>query len=77
MESILGLRVDLRVFLCLQADENLRSELEADVKEECAKIGHVDLVKVRVFVLIFYLFLLSDNNVLFVIYDIKWLKVGA
>nr|GMC70724.1 splicing factor U2AF-associated protein 2 isoform X3 [Ipomoea batatas] len=30
----------------LRADENLRPELEADVKEECAKLGPVDSVKV-------------------------------
>lgn len=30
----------------LQADENLRSELEADVKEECLKLGPLDSVKV-------------------------------
>ncbi|XP_024040486.1 splicing factor U2AF-associated protein 2 isoform X3 [Citrus clementina] len=30
----------------MRADENLRSELEADVQEECVKIGPVDSVKV-------------------------------
>lgn len=30
----------------MQADENLRSELEDDVKEECVKLGPVDAVKV-------------------------------
>ncbi|KAJ4721816.1 Splicing factor-like protein [Melia azedarach] len=30
----------------MRADENLRSELEADVEEECVKIGPVDSVKV-------------------------------
>ncbi|XP_059438046.1 splicing factor U2AF-associated protein 2 [Corylus avellana] len=30
----------------MRADENLRLELEADVKEECVKLGPVDLVKV-------------------------------
>ncbi|CAM8960158.1 unnamed protein product [Rhodiola kirilowii] len=30
----------------MRADENLRSELEADVLEECSKLGPVDLVKV-------------------------------
>ncbi|CAL0316648.1 unnamed protein product [Lupinus luteus] len=30
----------------IRADENLRSELEADVKEECTKLGPVDSVKV-------------------------------
>ncbi|KAK4263447.1 hypothetical protein QN277_028850 [Acacia crassicarpa] len=30
----------------LRADENLRSELEEDVKEECVKLGPVDSVKV-------------------------------
>ncbi|KAF1878514.1 hypothetical protein Lal_00047183 [Lupinus albus] len=30
----------------IRADENLRSELEADVKEECMKLGPVDSVKV-------------------------------
>lgn len=30
----------------MQADENLRSELEDDVKEECTKLGPVDSVKV-------------------------------
>ncbi|GLT95574.1 hypothetical protein SLE2022_132480 [Rubroshorea leprosula] len=30
----------------MRADENLRSELEEDVKEECAKLGPVDSVKV-------------------------------
>jgi len=31
---------------CMQADENLRLELEEDVKEECTKLGPVDSVKV-------------------------------
>ncbi|KAJ4721815.1 putative Splicing factor U2AF-associated protein, partial [Melia azedarach] len=31
------------------ADENLRSELEADVEEECVKIGPVDSVKLTTF----------------------------
>jgi hypothetical protein len=31
----------------LQADEELLSELEEDVKEECAKFGPVDNVKVH------------------------------
>jgi len=30
----------------VQADENLRLELEEDVKEECTKVGPVDSVKV-------------------------------
>lgn len=30
----------------MQADENMRSELEEDVKEECIKLGPVDSVKV-------------------------------
>lgn len=30
----------------MQADENLRSELEEDVKEECLKLGPVDSIKV-------------------------------
>lgn len=30
----------------MQADENLRLELEEDVKEECTKLGPVDSVKV-------------------------------
>ncbi|KAK4849907.1 hypothetical protein QYF36_001984 [Acer negundo] len=30
----------------MRADENLRSELEADVQEECGKLGPIDLVKV-------------------------------
>ncbi|KAF2292034.1 hypothetical protein GH714_000264 [Hevea brasiliensis] len=30
----------------MRADENLRSELELDVKEECVKLGPVDSVKV-------------------------------
>ncbi|KAM3703612.1 hypothetical protein ACJW31_04G110500 [Castanea mollissima] len=30
----------------MRADENLRSDLEADVKEECIKLGPLDLVKV-------------------------------
>lgn len=33
----------------LQADENLRSELELDVKDECEKLGPVDSVKVTGF----------------------------
>jgi HIV Tat-specific factor 1 len=32
--------------LTLQADEDLLSELEVDVREECAKFGPVDNVKV-------------------------------
>ena len=31
---------------CSQADENLHSDLETDVKEECTKFGPLDLVKV-------------------------------
>ena len=30
----------------MQADENLRLELEEDVKEECTKLGPLDSVKV-------------------------------
>lgn len=30
-----------------QADENMRSELEEDVKEECLKLGPVDAIKVN------------------------------
>ena len=30
----------------MQADENLRLELEEDVKEECMKLGPLDSVKV-------------------------------
>jgi hypothetical protein len=33
--------------LTLQADEDLLSELEVDVREECTKFGPVDNVKVR------------------------------
>lgn len=37
----------LSLNVCLQADENLCSELKADVEEECLKLGPVDSVKVR------------------------------
>lgn len=30
----------------MQADENLRLELEEDIKEECTKLGPLDSVKV-------------------------------
>lgn len=36
-----------RNILNLQADEELLSELEEDVREECTKFGPVDNVKVR------------------------------
>lgn len=34
------------LILPMQADENLRLELEEDVKEECTKLGPIDSVKV-------------------------------
>jgi hypothetical protein len=37
---------NLTLYKCSQADENLRLELEADVEEECVKLGPVDSVKV-------------------------------
>lgn len=37
---------DISITQSMQADENLRSELEEDVKEECTKLGPVDSVKV-------------------------------
>lgn len=44
---LLILLLVLTSMLCnLQSDANLRSELEADVEEECAKLGPVDSVKV-------------------------------
>lgn len=36
------------LFYILQADENLNSELEGDVKEECSKLGEVESVKVNI-----------------------------
>lgn len=48
IELFLSIYVGLtKNILNLQADEELLSELEADVREECIKFGPVDNVKVR------------------------------
>lgn len=44
---LMKLWIDI-LFYILQADENLNSELEGDVKEECSKLGEVESVKVNI-----------------------------